>query len=56
LKKDNRGRKTVVNGGQKGISKESAAHISTMEMAQEQRKNLDPVGVKKRLEDYEQML
>jgi len=25
-------------------------------MAQEQRKNLDLVGVKKRLEDYEQML
>jgi hypothetical protein len=25
-------------------------------MAQEQRKSLNPIGVKKRLEDYEQML
>jgi hypothetical protein len=27
-----------------------------LEMAQEQKKSLDPIGVKKRLEDYEQML
>ncbi len=27
-----------------------------LQMAQEQKKSLDPTGVKKRLEDYEQML
>jgi hypothetical protein len=27
-----------------------------LEIAQEQRKNLGPIGVKKRIEDYEQML
>ncbi len=27
-----------------------------LERAQEQKKSLDPIGIKKRLEDYEQML
>ncbi len=37
--------------------KRNLQHLQAqLEMAQEQRKSLDLVGVKKRLEDYEQML
>ncbi len=55
-KKNNRGKKIKFNGGQEGVSKKSAPPVSIVGDGIRIEEELNLVGVKRKLKDYEQML